>query len=83
MGPRTAISGGMGPRVCSTACLMMTVCTGITRVMNVTEVKSAGLAGKGQPVLIKNRSEMVYRGECYDYDKFNVTQYALLGTLYP
>ena len=71
----------MGPRVRSTACLMMTACTDITRVMNVTEVKSAGLAGKAQAVLIENRSEnAVLRrtvSNRHGYNKFNTTQYEL------
>ena len=55
----TAVRGGMGPSVWSTACLMTTACTGITRVMNVTEGKCAGMAGKGQAALIENRTELV------------------------
>jgi len=66
VGPRAAISGGMGPLVCSTACLMMTACTGITRAMKVTEIKSAGLAGKGKAVLIENRSENAVRRRRFD-----------------
>ena len=61
----SASSGGMGPSVCSTVCLMTTMDTGITRAMHETEVKCAGLAGKGPAVLIEKRTEHVVL-RCYN-----------------